>query len=37
MKTTDVAFPDSYYGVSKLFCEDLGKMYSQVRGDFEVS
>jgi len=35
MKTTDVAFPDSFYGASKLYGEDLGKLYSEVKGYFE--
>jgi len=35
MKTGDVAFPDSHYAASKLYCEDLGKLYSQQYGFFE--
>ena len=32
MKLTDVAIPDSLYGVSKLFAEDLGKLFSLQTG-----
>jgi len=35
MKTTDVSFPDTHYAASKLYCEDLGKLYSQQFGFFE--
>jgi nucleoside-diphosphate-sugar epimerase len=35
MKLSDVAFPDSYYAVSKLCGEDIGKYYSQTLSCFE--
>lgn len=36
MKESDVATPDSYYAASKLFNEDMGKLYSRIWGNFEV-
>ena len=35
MKVSDVAFPDSYYAVSKLCGEDIGKYYSETRSCFD--
>lgn len=35
MKITDPATPDSYYAVSKLWGEDMGKLYARVQKDFE--
>ena len=35
MKVSDVAFPDSYYAVSKLCGEDIGKYYSEILSCFD--
>merc|ERR1712187_578070 len=36
MKLSDPATPDSFYGASKLYNEDLGKLYARVWKSFEV-
>eukprot|EP00494_Astrolonche_serrata_P019874 UN20089 len=35
MKTTDVAYPDSHYAASKIYGEEMGKLYSEVNRHFD--